>query len=79
MRWGLFHFRGIGGGGFSGGLLLPGAPRTPFQPKRLKQMPRYHWHLSSWPDNGGAMPGENPIFTTRVDPVSPPFEILVGT
>jgi len=25
------------------------------------------------------MPGENPIFTTRVDPVSPPFEILVGT
>ncbi len=25
------------------------------------------------------MPGENPTFTARVDPVSPPFEILVGT
>ncbi len=39
---------------------------------RLQQMPRYHWHLCVWPDNGGTMPGESHVFTTRVDPVSPP-------
>jgi len=25
-----------------------------------------------WPDDGGTMPSENYIFTTHVDPVSPP-------
>jgi len=30
--------------------------------------------LIAWPDNGGTMPSENHAFTTRVDPVSPPFD-----
>src|SRR5215212_8708283 len=28
---------------------------------------------SQWPDNGGTMPSERWVFTTRVEPVSPPY------
>ena len=34
---------------------------------------RCRWQLCVWPGNGGTMPGENYPFTTRVEPVSPPY------
>ena len=71
----------------SGGLLLPGALRTP--PDRATGQglrSDYRHRLRSdglrsivvvgnycvWPDNGGAMPNTACLFTTRVEPVSPP-------
>ena len=58
----------------SGGLLLPGAPRTALIAYAATASASVlSLALVIWPDNGGTMPSERYVFTARVEPVSPPF------
>jgi hypothetical protein len=56
----------------SGGLLLPGAPRTALIAYAATASASLSLALVEWPDDGGTMPSEKSVFTTRVEPVSPP-------
>src|SRR3984885_5583800 len=58
--------------GKSGGLLLPGAPRTALIAYAATASASLSLALVIRPDNGGTMPSEKSVFTTRVEPVSPP-------
>src|SRR5208282_274011 len=55
-----------------GGLLLPGAPRTALIAYAATASAMLSLALVIWPDDGGTMPSEKWVFTTRVEPVSPP-------
>src|ERR1700733_5931649 len=58
----------------SGGLLLPGAPRTALIAYAATASASVlSLALVIWPDNGGTMPSERYAFTARVEPVSPPW------
>src|SRR5215212_4136673 len=58
----------------SGGLLLPGAPRTALTclGSECDSLAAVVVRTYRWPDDGGTMPGKSGPFTTRVEPVSPP-------
>ena len=55
-----------------GGLLLPGAPRTALIAYAATASASLSLALVERPDDGGTMPSEKSVFTTRVEPVSPP-------
>src|SRR5215212_9530800 len=58
----------------SGGLLLPGAPRTAltYLGSECDSLAAVVVRTYQWSDDGGTMPGKSGPFTTRVEPVSPP-------
>src|SRR5487761_2263494 len=57
----------------SGGLLLPGAPRTALIAYAATASAMLSLAPVIRPDDGGTMPGKRWVFTTRVEPVSPPW------
>src|SRR5579863_8187984 len=61
-----------------GGLLLPGAPRTALIAYAATASAMLSLALVEWPDDGGTMPGKRWVFTTRVEPVSPPHPAQRG-
>ena len=61
-----------------GGILLPGAPRTALTAYAAAASAMLSLAPVIWPDDGGTMPGKKFVFTTRVEPVSPPFAPTTG-